>query len=79
MRNRIQKKVTVSGIWSHKLYDIKICKNRTKITSVLEQNGLRMKHFKSPNEVMSMRHYLSGLSNTEVTMYQGVVVLATWK
>jgi hypothetical protein len=68
MGNRIQKKLTVSGIWSHKLYDSKICKNIIKIISVLEQNGLRMKHFKSRNEVMSMRHYLSGFSNMEVTM-----------
>jgi len=39
---------------------------------VLEKNASRMKHFKSLNEVTSMRHYLSGLSNTEVTMYLGV-------
>jgi hypothetical protein len=57
MRNKIQKKLTVSGIGSHKLYDPKICKDRTKIISVFEQNRERMKHFKSLNEVMSMRHY----------------------
>jgi len=68
MGNRIQKKLTVSGIWSNKLYDSKICKNIIKIISVLEQNGLRMKHFKGLYEVMSMRHYLSGFSNMEVTM-----------
>ena len=47
-----------------------IWKNRTKVISACEQNGLRINDFESLNEVMSMRHCLSGLSKREVTVSQ---------
>ena len=70
-RNRIQrkKKVDVSEILVS-LYNLK---NRIKISNVFEQNGSQMKHFKSLNEMTSMRCCISGLSNREVTMYHSVV------
>jgi len=33
----------MSGIWSHKFYDLKNLKKRTKIVIDLEQNRLRIK------------------------------------
>jgi len=52
--------------------EIEYGKNRTKITSVFEQNGLRMKCFKRLNEMMSMRWCISGLFHREVKVHQSV-------
>ena len=43
------------------IQEIEYGKNRTKSTSVFEQNGLRMKCFKRLNEMMSLRWCVSGL------------------
>ena len=45
-------------------------KNRTKIISVFQQNGLRLKRFLKPEQNEVHEGCLSGLSKTEVTMYQ---------
>jgi len=53
--------------------EIEYGKNRTKSTSVFEQNGLRMKCFKRLNEMMSMRWCVSGLFHREVKVHQSAV------
>ena len=59
----------VSRICSRKLYDPKDLNNRTEVISAFEQNGSRIKQFRKPERSDVMRHYVSGLSKREMTMY----------
>ena len=56
--------------------EIEYGRNETKITSVFGLNGLRMKCFKRPNEVMSMRWCANGLFHREGTVHQSAVFLS---
>jgi len=71
----MEKKLTCVGNLVS-LHNPKIWKNRIKIINATEQNGSRMKHFDSLNEMTYMRHCISGLSNREVTMHQSVAFLS---
>ena len=54
----------------------KICKNRTTLVSVFEQNESRKKLFRNPEGVKSMRRCLSGLSSRELTVYQSGILFS---